>query len=160
MIFYGLIDYNWDKITVITDYNPSIRVPTIEEMINNDIEDLHVCNTFHSKGGFKLSVLSGHLQWWVGIPWKKSYIKTQEDIELLGKILERGLIFVERKDDDRIKVYIKKDIGTLKIPWIYEWSYWSYKQWKQKLSLFHNPDDIISVVFDENIALYEIIKNL
>jgi hypothetical protein len=155
------------NLSVDVSYSDKYRVPTIKELQTKTFNIL-VCNSYWTldllfgdsrvsdKPHITLSILSGYIIWSKPIQWQPSFLI---DMDFMISMLEHGLLITEYTDNDLIKVWVKKSTSALKDPWIYTWTYWSYLYWKSKLSTFHNPDDIISVVFDENIALYEIIKN-
>jgi hypothetical protein len=138
MLYYELLQ-EYKRLRLNTNYQDVFRVPSLNEMLNNDIEDLRVCDVYHTLMSFNptikelhLSILSRSISWYIDIPWKKSYIKNKEDVNNLIDLLNRELILIPYKDMDMVKVEVIKENNIFKKKGIYTRPYWGYLMDKKR----------------------------
>lgn len=182
MLLYGILVPGYEKLTLSVETCPEYRVPSIEEMERRNFNTIYFCNVYNTIGtlhgrswyndltpSIHLSITSSFVKWYKGIPWKKDYIKSEKDKELLKEFLKRGLIVVPRYKNDLITVWIKRTITYSKYtrrhtntyyPFLYDVPYWvaldiiiREKMWGR------DPHKTISIIFDHTIALNTIMIN-
>lgn len=179
----GYINNDWNKIFIDTEYSPEYRRPEIWKDLrpnpdNNFFcyDEILICDVFKSSKGIKLPSISGMIKW-VKIQWSyiiKHKTFTVGDWQAIDLLIKQGLLLVKRKPNDLIRVWIKRRINYSKYDfygnnnhskvydtWVYNIPYWMAldiieheKKWGR------DPNDTISLIFDENIAINTIMINL
>jgi hypothetical protein len=179
----GYINDDWNRVFIDIDYSPEYRRPDLwKDLIPNEdnnffcYDEILVCHIFGSAKNIKLPSISGMIKWFK-VKWKylvQNKRFTVGDLQAIELLIKQGLILVKRKSNDLVRVWIKHRISYSKYDfygnknhskvydaWVYNLPYWMILDIIENEKRFGRDfNNLISLIFNENIAINTIMNNL
>lgn len=159
MIYYGLLNKNYNKIRLV-NHRYDYRVPELYEFFN-DIKEIEVCNVKNAVVDHLTEMIwdadYSQLTWYI-TQWKYIWLEQdsfEKNINLLKELIDRGLIRIKIENTDIIPVLFKQPIMYSKLhtgPKLYSEGKHNIMLWiaediiKTKLQFGHNPNDYIKIL--------------